>query len=190
MLRPVLACTLAATLVACGGDSSDDTRTYINGYIESADTEVIAVNDDINAFLSSTCDRKTFLYQAAVVTPGNDRFDPSEWSLVFSATPDIAGTREFSGNDTDMPLRLHTAYVAEAKQNGSSCTITEEQGETFRPIDGFIEFNGYGDAEFTLLMRRELADGSLTGTTVQVQGCWLISNDRRQCQQSASTTEL
>lgn len=189
MLRTTLACafscTLAITLAACGGDSSDDSRTYINGYLQSADTAVIAVDDDINAFLSSTCDRETFLYQAAVVTPGSDRFDPSEWSLVFRAKPDITGVREA----TEMDFHLYTEYVAEATQSGSNCSITEEKGDTYRAVDGFVEFNGYGDAEFSLQMRK-LVDGSLSGPTVQVEGCWLISNDRSQCRQSASTTEL
>ena len=189
MLRPALACTLACTLAltlaACGGDSSDDSRTYINGYIESADTAVIAVDDDINAFLSSTCDRETFLYQAAVITPGSDRFDPSEWSLVFRAEPNITGTRQA----TSMDFHLYTDYVAEATQSGSNCSITEEKGDTYRAVGGFVEFNGYGDAEFSLQMQK-LVNGSLSGPTVQVEGCWLISNDRSECQQSATTTEL
>ena len=179
----------SAMLAGCGGDSSENERLYIAGYMKSATGAPLTLDEDYNAFFTSTCDGESFRYQVAVITPGAGRFDPSEWSFVFNASDDLTG----SVSTTEKSFHIYSGYVAEAVVDGNDCAIDDDFDDRYRAITGSVYFTSTQDAIFSLTFQKLDTDDNPVGASFNVDGCWRVSTSQEPCEAGAmaeTATEL
>lgn len=167
---------LLASLSGC----NDEGPELVGGQMRSGQPDLLEVDNLVNAIMSSSCDGQTFLWQVAIVSPGQNRFDPSHWSLVFRADRDTH--KNFMASDSENEIRLLSSFVAEVDTD-ENCSIKTQETASWLAETGYLTMETWKKGQFSLNFQREIVpwSGQTSGPVVNVEGCWLVSSGNPQC---------
>ena len=189
-MRYFLIVMAAMLLTACGGDS--DERRFLTGHMLSGDQSAIPLDREVNAFLGTRCSTdEPFWYQVANYNPqGSGQY--SRWTLLFNIEASELNNSTLDAEDYE--FRLVRRYATRNPTSGGQCEIKHDfmmmegdeitEEDIFLATAGHVNFRSRDDADFQLYFQREsefLTGDVVTGTPVQVQGCWRVSTDSNSC---------